>query len=74
MKLFIYLDENVVQSGEIDLGSYSKTNSISIKSNSYNLMFENNIDGAELKIGIITFNNNNEIKLLKTTNFFANKM
>jgi hypothetical protein len=74
IKLFVYLDENVVSSGEIDLGSHSQTNSSSIKSHPFNLMFNNDLEGKELKIGIISFNNKNEIKLLETTNFFANKM
>jgi hypothetical protein len=76
IKLFVYLDENVVSSGEIDLGSHSQTNSSTIKSHPFNLMFNNDLEGKELKIGIISFNNENEneIKLLETTNFFANKM
>lgn len=37
-------------------------------------MFKNNIDGKLLKIGLISFGNEEAIKLLKTTNFFANKM
>lgn len=74
LKLFVYLDENVVSSGEIDLGSHSEINSITIKSHPFNLMFKNNINGRELKIGIISFDNKNAIKLLKTTNFFVNKM
>jgi len=74
IKLFVYLNENVVSSGEIDLGSHSKVNSLTIKSCPFNLMFKNDLDGGELKIGIISFGNENEIKLLRTTNFFANQM
>lgn len=74
IKLFVYLNENVVSSGEIVLGSHSQVGEPTIKSCPFNLMFENNLDGKELKIGIITFDNKNEIKLLKTTNFFANQM
>lgn len=74
IKLFVYLNENVVSSGEIDLGSHSQVNSPAIKSHPFNLMFKNDLEGGELKIGIISFDNKNEIKLLKTTNFFANQM
>ena len=74
IKLFVYLDENVVGSGEIDLGTHLKTKSQMIKSHPFNLMFTNDIKGGELKIGIISFDNINEIKLLKTSNFFANRM
>ena len=74
IKLFVYLDENVVSSGEIDLGSHSQVNSPTIKSYPFNLMFKNDLDGKKLKIGIISFDNKNEIKLLGTTNFFANQM
>lgn len=74
IKLFVYLNENVVSSGEIDLGSHSQVNSSIIKSCPFNLMFKNDLQGGELKIGIISFDNKNEIKLLKTTNFFANQM
>lgn len=74
IKLFVYLDENVVSSGEIDLGSHSQVNSPTIKSHPFNLMFKNDLDGKELKIGISSFDNKNELKLLGTTNFFANQM
>ena len=74
IKLFVYLNENVVSSGEIDLGSHLQVNSPMIKSHPFNLMFKNDLEGGELKIGIISFNNKHEIKLLKTTNFFANQM
>lgn len=74
IKLFVYLDENVVGSGEIDLGTHLKTKSQMIKSHPFNLIFTNDIKGGELKIGIISFDNVNEIKLLKTSNFFANRM
>ena len=74
IKLFVYLNENVVSSGEIDLGSHSQVNSPTIKSHPFNLMFKNDLDGKELKIGIISFDNKNELKLLGTTNFFANQM
>jgi len=74
IKLFVYLDENVVLSGEFDLGSHSQVNTPTIKSHPFNLMFKNDLDGKELKIGIISFDNKNEIKLLGTTNFFANQM
>lgn len=74
LKLYIYLGLNVVPSGEIDLGSYDISNSIMIKTFSFNLMFENELEGSELKIGLTPFGNGSEIKLLKTTGFFANKM
>lgn len=74
IKLFVYLNENVVSSGEIDLGSHLQVNSSTIKSCPFNLMFKNDLQGGELKIGIISFDNKNKIKLLKTTNFFANQM
>lgn len=74
LKLFVYLNENVVQAGEVDLGSHQITYTDITKSCPFNLMFKNDIDGAELKIGLISLNNDLEIKLLKTTNFFANKM
>lgn len=74
IKLFVYLNENVVSSGEIDLGSHSQVGTPTIKSCPFNLMFKNDLDGKELKIGIISFDNKNEIKLLETTNFFANQM
>lgn len=74
IKLFVYLDENVVSSGEIDLGSHSQVGAPTIKSHPFNLMFKNDLDGKELKIGIISFDNKNELKLLGTTNFFANQM
>lgn len=74
IKLFVYLDENVVSSGEIDLGSHSQVNSPTIKSHPFNLMFKNDLYGKELKIGIISFDNKNDLKLLGTTNFFANQM
>lgn len=74
IKLFVYLNENVVSSGEIDLGSHSQVGAPTIKSHPFNLMFKNDLDGKELKIGIISFDNKNELKLLVTTNFFANQM
>lgn len=74
IKLFAYLDDDVVPSGEIDFGSHTQTGTNTLKSHSFNLMFKNDLEGSELKIGIITFDNQNKIKLLKTTNFFANKM
>lgn len=74
IKLFVYLNENVVSSGEIDLGSHSQVGEPTIKSCPFNLMFKNDLEGGELKIGIISFDNKNEIKLLETTNFFANQM
>jgi hypothetical protein len=70
LKLFIYLDENLVNSGEIDLGSQEISNSDIIKSFPYNLMFNNDLSGRELKIALISFDNKNEIILLKCTNFF----
>ncbi len=72
LKLFVYLDENLVQSGEIDLGSHEKTNCDTIKSFSYNMMFNNDLSGREIKIALMPFDNEYEIKLLKTTNFFLN--
>lgn len=74
LKIYIYLDENIVKGGEIDLGSHIKTNEIYIKSNPFNLMFENDTEGKELKIGLISNGNLSNIKLNKTTNFFANLM
>lgn len=74
LKLFIYLDENLVNSGEIDLGSHTVSNSDIIKSFPYNLMFNNDLLGRELKIGLISFDNENEIILLKSTNFFLKMM
>lgn len=74
IKMFVYLNENVVSSGEIDLGSQTQTNSTVIKSHPFNLMFRNDVEGSELKIGIMSFDNKNELKLLKTSNFFANQM
>lgn len=74
LKLYVYLDENIVSSGEIDLGSQQKSDSIVIKSHPFNLMFSNDTEGKELKIALIPFDNQTEIKLLYTTNFFANQM
>ena len=70
LKLFIYLDENVVNSGEIDLGSQITSEYDVIKSFPFNLMFNNDLLGRELKIALISFDNENEIILLKSTNFF----
>jgi len=70
LKLFIYLDENVVNSGEIDLGSQINVDSEVIKSFPFNLMFNNDLSERELKIALIPFDNENEIILLKSTNFF----
>jgi hypothetical protein len=74
LKLYVYLDENIVSSGEIDLGSQQKSDSVVIKSHPFNLMFSNDTEGKELKIGLIPFDNQTDIKLLYTTNFFANQM
>lgn len=74
LKLFIYLDENLVNSGEIDLGSHEISDSDIIKSFPYNLMFNNDSLGRELKIALISFDNKNEIILLKSTNFFLKMM
>ena len=70
LKLFIYLDENVVNSGEIDLGSQIISDSDIIKSFPFNLMFNNDLLGRELKIALISFDNGDEIIILKSTNFF----
>lgn len=70
LKLFIYLDENVVNSGKIDLGSHIISDSDVIKSFPFNLMFNNDLLGRELKIALISFDNENEIIILKSTNFF----
>lgn len=70
LKLFIYLDENVVNSGEIDLGSQIISEYDVIRSFPFNLMFNNDLLGRELKIALIPFDNENEIIVLKSTNFF----
>lgn len=74
LKIYIYLDENIVPAGEIILGSHMNSNELETKSYPFNLMFENNLSGRELKIGLISIDNTSNIKLLKTTNFFANLM
>lgn len=74
LKIYFYLNDNIVQSGEIDLGSHNITNYNVIKSHSFNIMFSNISDGSEFKIGLLSEDNNNNIILLKTTNFFANLM
>lgn len=74
LKLYVYLDENIVSSGEINLDSQQKSDSVVIKSHPFNLMFSNDTEGKELKIGLIPFDNQTDIKLLYTTNFFANQM
>ena len=73
-KLRVYLNGNVVDCGEIELGSHQKTNSTLIKTHTFNLMFVNNSNESELNIALMTSNNSDGIKLLKTTNFFANLM
>ena len=74
LKAFVYLDENVVPAGEIDLGSHHNSNESVIKSFPFNLMFQNNLSGSELKIGLLSVENSSNIKLLKSSNFFANLM
>lgn len=73
-KLFVYLGSDIVPSGEIILGSHQKSAGNIIKSYPFNLMFKNDMNGNELKVGLIFSGNNHDIKILKTTNFFANKM
>lgn len=70
LKLFIYLDENIIPSGEIDLGSQIISDFDVIMSFPYNLMFNNDLSKRELKVALISFDNSNSIILLKSTNFF----
>ena len=74
LKLFIYLDGDIIPSGELDLGSFEKSNFNMIKSFPFNLIFLNNLMGRELKIGLSSIGNDTNIKLLRTTNFFLTFM
>lgn len=74
LKLFVYLNDNVVSSGEIVLGSHDKTNSNVIKTFPFNMMFVNDVSGKDLKIALIASGNKSNLTLLSTTSFYANLM
>jgi hypothetical protein len=71
--LQVYLDDQKIPFGEINLGSHESSNNESIKSSSYNFIFDSS-KIQQLKLALTPISSSNPIKVLNLSNYFISEI